>query len=324
MDFQVLISIMFQLFLVLVLGYCLGKFGIIDDSAVVKLSSLVAKVTCPLLVFSSVLKSSTEKRFEILITIILGFGMYILFIIFAKITTKILKYPEKLRPLYENMLIFSNNLFMGFPVVQSILGTEAIFYTAMLHFAFSVFVYSYGVMMTKKCKAVQPLLISDNDFKSVSSLENLKGFDYKMLLNPGFVISLISLLTYLLGIREKGVIFKTTFMIGDMTTPLSMMVLGYSLTKYNIAEILMNWGNYFFCSIRLIAIPIISFIFCKILRVSDFYTIIVTITNGMPVASMILMLANEYGVDTEVVVNNTILSTILSTITIPIIGGILL
>ena len=311
MEFQVILSIMVQMFILLMVGYSLKRFGLIDEETNQKLSNLVAQVTCPILIFSSVLSSSTEDRMSILIVLCLGFFMYLVLIIFAKAVATLFRYPPTEKPLYENMLIFSNIAFMSFPVIQSILGTEAIFYTAMLHFPNNLFIFSYTIISIEKCK----------------DPTNDKMFDFKYMkkcINPGFILSIVALIIYLAGIRTNGVLYKTCLMIGNTTPPLSMFILGYSLTKYPILKAFTNWRNYLFTSIRVLVIPILSFYCCKILGVSQFYTIIVTLTNGMPVAAMVLILANQAGVDTKVVVENLFLSYVLATFTVPIIGAIFL
>lgn len=307
MEIQIIINVMIKLFLIMSLGYLLAKVDIIDKQTNTKLSGLISKVTCPFLVISSVLSSSPKNRLSVLYVILAGIAMYIIFMIFAKIICFILQFPKQDRPMYECMLVFSNNAFMGYPVIQSILGTEAIFYTAMIHFAFNIFIYSYGVMTIEKC--------SGNE-------ENAK-FQFKKLINPGFILTLTALIIFLLGIRSDGVIYETVSMIGNVTSPLSMLVLGASLAMFPLKESITDWRSYVFSIVRLIVIPVLTFAICRLLHVSDFYTTILTITNGMPVASLILMLGNQAGVDTRVIIRNIFVTTVLSTITVPIVVALL-
>lgn len=312
MEFHVLVTTMLQLLIIVILGYFLGKYDLIDENVNVKLSRLIAQVTCPVWVVSSVLTATKENRLGILVVIISGFIMYALFVLFAKFAVKIMRYPEKERPLYENMLIFSSNSFIGFPIIQSLLGTKAIFYTAMIHFAFNFFIFSYGVITISNCKEQEPFE------------EQRKTFDWKMLINPGFILSILALIIYLIGLRTDGVFYKTTLMVGNLTPPLSMLLLGYSLTKYPILDCTKNWKNFMFSFVRLFIIPTLSFFCCKSLKVSHFYTVIVTITNAMPVASLVLIIGNQAGVNTKVILENMFLSTALATLTVPIVGALFL
>ena len=307
MDIQIITGVMVKLFTIMALGFLLAKTGIIDKHTNTKLSGLITKVTCPFLVLSSVLSSSADNRLGILKVIMLGFVMYGVFIIFSKIITFVLRFPKKDRPLYEIMLVFSNNAFMGYPVIQSILGTEAIFYTAMIHFAFNIFIFSYGIVNIEKCNE-----------------KNTKGgFNFKKLLNPGFILSIFSIIVFVSGFRTNGVIYDTVYMVGNVTSPLSMLVLGASLAMFPLKESISDWRSYLFTAVRLLFIPVITFYVCRMLNVGDFYTTILTITNGMPVASLVLMLGNESGIDTGVIVRNIFVSTVLATFSVPFIVAIL-
>ncbi|MGN0160579.1 MAG: AEC family transporter [Lachnospiraceae bacterium] len=308
MDVQVIISVMIKLFLIMALGYVLAKTGYIDKNTNTKLSGLVSKITSPLLVISSVLASSPDNRMGVLKVLLAGVVMYIVFIIFAKIVCVLLRFPVKDRPLYECMLVFSNNSFMGFPVLQSLLGTEAIFYSAMLHFAFNILIFSYGINNIAKC----------------GEKGGTAKFDFKKLINPGFILIIFAFILYISGIRSNGIIYDTIYMVGNVTSPLSMIVLGASLAMYPMKQSVTDWRSYEFSVVRLFVIPILTFGVCRILGVNDFFTTIVTVTNAMPVASMVLMLGNQAEIDTRVIISNIFVTTVLATFTVPIIVTLLL
>lgn len=307
MDIWLIARIMLKLFLIMALGFVLAKTGIIDKHTNTKLSGLISKITMPLLVISSVLSSTAENYTEIFIVLGVGILMYIGFMIFGKIICFLFQFPKKDRPIYECMLVFSNNSFMGYPILQSILGERAIFYTAMIHFAFNIFIFSYGVNAIEKC--------GKRD-------ENVK-FQWKKLLNPGFILVSCALVLFVTGIRDQGIVYETVSMVGNVTSPLSMIVLGASLAAYPIKESITDWRSYLFAVARLGILPVITFFVCRMLGVNDFFTTIVTITNGMPVASMVLMLGNEAQVDTSVIIKNIFVTTVLSTFTVPILVGLL-
>lgn len=307
MDVQVIVGVMVKLFVIMALGFVLNKVGIIDKHTNAKMSGLVSKITSPLLVISSVLSSSPENRLEVLMVLLAGFIMYMAFILFAKMICILFRFPKKDWPLYECMLVFSNNSFMGFPVLQSLLGDEAIFYSAMIHFSFNILIFSYGINNIGKC----------------GKENGEEKFKVRNLLNPGFILICIALIIYLSGFRSNGIIYDTVYMVGNVTSPLSMIVLGASLAMYPIKESISDWRSYAFSVVRLFVIPVLTFIFCKLIGINDFYTTIVTITNGMPVATLILMLGNQAEIDTSVIIRNIFVTTVLSTVTVPLLVTLL-
>lgn len=308
MDVQVIVTVMMKLFMIMALGFLLNKVGIIDKHTNTKLSGLISKITSPLLIISSVLSSSPDNRMGILKVLAAGFAMYIVLILFAKLVCIILRFPKKDRPLYECMLVFSNNSFMGFPVLQSLLGDEAIFYSAMIHFSFNILIFSYGINNIAKC--------------GKGDKETAK-FEIKNLINPGFILTMVALVIYLSGFRSDGIIYDTVYMVGNVTSPLSMIVLGASLAMYPVKESISDWRSYVFSVVRLFVIPLITFAACRIIGINEYYTTIVTVTNAMPVASLVLMLGNQAEIDTSVIIRNIFVTTVLATLTVPILVTLL-
>lgn len=308
MDVQVIVTVMMKLFMIMALGFLLNKVGIIDKHTNTKLSGLISKITSPLLIISSVLSSSPDNRMGILKVLAAGFAMYIVLILFAKLVCILLRFPKKDRPLYECMLVFSNNSFMGFPVLQSLLGDEAIFYSAMIHFSFNILIFSYGINNIAKC--------GKGDKEAAK-------FEIKNLINPGFILTMVALVIYLSGFRSDGIIYDTVYMVGNVTSPLSMIVLGASLAMYPVKESISDWRSYVFSVVRLFVIPLITFAACRIIGINEYYTTIVTVTNAMPVASLVLMLGNQAEIDTSVIIRNIFVTTVLATLTVPILVTLL-
>lgn len=333
MDIAVIARCMIKLFIVLVLGFVLYKFDILDERTSKKLSSLVVKVTAPLWIISTALSASTQNRLGVLLLFGAGILMYVGFILFAKLITWMLHINPKDRPLYECMLVFSNNSFMGFPVLQSVLGDESVFYSSMLHFSFNIFIYTYAVYCFEKAastgvadaaasKAGQRHSGTDNPDDGRNRKEKVKEFVHA-LVTPGFILILLALIIFVTGIRDDGIVYETCYMIGNVTSVLSMLVLGATFAQYPVKESLSDIRSYGFALIRLLVIPVVTLFICRLLRVNDYYTAIATITNGMPVASMVVMMANEHNADTKIVTRNIVVTTAMSLLTIPLVVALL-
>ena len=143
------------------------------------------------------------------------------------------------------------------------------------------------------------------------------------LVTPGFILILLALIIFVAGIRDYGVIYETCYMIGNVTSVLSMLVLGATFAQYPVKESLSDIRSYGFAIIRLLVIPMVTLLVCRLIGVNDYYTSIATITNGMPVASMVVMMANEHNADTRIVTRNIVVTTALSLVTIPLVVALL-
>ena len=306
MDIMVVFQTMLKLFLLLVLGFVLFKCHIFDEYTNKKISALIVNVASPMLIISSIAGVEGNNKSIVFLMIGAGILMYIGFIILGKIINRIFPFPKKDWPVYECMVVFANTGFMGYPVLLDVFGQEAVFYASLIHMAFNFFVYTYAIMCLTKS--------DDSEFK----------LNFKQLLTPGIVLIFIGILIYLFDIQLPSVLMDTINSVGSLTAPLSMMMIGSSLAVYPIKDSFTDWRSYVFAFVRLIIVPFMTMIVCRLLHINPYYANITIITNAMPVGSMVLMLATQYNANIKIVTRNIVVSTLLSVITIPIVVATML
>ena len=306
MDIMVVFQTMLKLFLLLVLGFVLFKCHIFDEYTNKKISALIVNVASPMLIISSIAGVEGNDKSIVFLMIGAGILMYIGFIILGKIINRIFPFPKKDWPVYECMVVFANTGFMGYPVLLDVFGQEAVFYASLIHMAFNFFVYTYAIMCLTKS--------DDSKFK----------LNFKQLLTPGIVLIFIGILIYLFDMQLPSVLMDTINSVGSLTAPLSMMMIGSSLAVYPIKDGFTDWRSYVFAFVRLIIVPFVTMIVCRLLHINPYYANITIITNAMPVGSMVLMLATQYNANVKIVTKNIVVSTLLSVITIPIVVATML
>lgn len=306
MDIMVVFQTMLKLFLLLVLGFVLFKCHIFDEYTNKKISALIVNVASPMLIISSIAGVEGNDKSIVFLMIGAGILMYIGFIILGKIINRIFPFSKKDWPVYECMVVFANTGFMGYPVLLDVFGQEAVFYASLIHMAFNFFVYTYAIMCLTKS--------DDSEFK----------LNFKQLLTPGIVLIFIGILIYLFDMQLPSVLMDTINSVGSLTAPLSMMMIGSSLAVYPIKDSFTDWRSYVFAFVRLIIVPFVTMIVCRLLHINPYYANITIITNAMPVGSMVLMLATQYNANVKIVTKNIVVSTLLSVITIPIVVATML
>lgn len=306
MDIMVVFQTMLKLFLLLILGFVLFKCHIFDEYTNKKISALIVNVASPMLIISSIAGVEGSNKSIVFLMIGAGILMYIGFIILGKIINRIFPFPKKDWPVYECMVVFANTGFMGYPVLLDVFGQEAVFYASLIHMAFNFFVYTYAIMCLTKG--------DDSEFK----------LNFKQLLTPGIILIFVGIFIYLFDIQLPSVLMDTINSVGSLTAPLSMMMIGSSLAVYPIKDSFTDWRSYVFAFVRLMIVPFVTMIMCRLLHINAYYANITIITNAMPVGSMVLMLATQYNANVKIVTRNIVVSTLLSVITIPIVVATML
>ena len=306
MDIMVVFQTMLKLFLLLILGFVLFKCHIFDEYTNKKISALIVNVASPMLIISSIAGVEGSNKSIVFLMIGAGILMFIGVIILGIFINRIFPFPNIDWPVYECMVVFANTGFMGYPVLLDVFGQEAVFYASLIHMAFNFFVYTYAIMCLTKG--------DDSEFK----------LNFKQLLTPGIILIFVGIFIYLFDIQLPSVLMDTINSVGSLTAPLSMMMIGSSLAVYPIKDSFTDWRSYVFAFVRLMIVPFVTMIMCRLLHIDAYYANITIITNAMPVGSMVLMLATQYNANVKIVTRNIVVSTLLSVITIPIVVATML
>ena len=297
MDLGTVYNTMLQLGLLVLLGYVLRR-SLLSHQGLRELSSLAVNITCPLLVIASVARMQTADTQTVLYFFGLGAVIYALLPFIARGFTALLHVTDGERGAYQFMFIFANTELLGFPIVQAFFGDDEIFYTAMIHMPFDLLVSSYGVRLTRGEDT--PLRL-------------------RHLWNPGFVLTVFALALYLSGLHLPMLLSDAFYLVGNITTPVSMLILGANLAEIALRRIFTERRLYAMTVVRLAVIPAI--IYSVLTATGLFSPMLVgtaTVTFGMPVGSMLVMFANEYDNHTELATQAVSLTTICSLLTIPI------
>ena len=307
MDIQVILMQMIQLFLVIALGYFLFKMKLFDVDLNKKLTSILLTVTTPAMIVSSVLSTTvTQGLSDIFFVFILGFAIYFIMPILGFFIVKVLRIPLPQQGLYIFMTVFSNIGFMGFPVMKAIFGYEAVFFTAIFNMIFNLFVFAVGVVIMNYGTGHKVKLNPKN------------------LLSPGVIASLVALFIYFTGIKLPDVLSSTITMIGDITTPMAMLLIGSTLATIPIKEVFTEFKIYPYTMIKQIIVPVIAYPLLKLVVGDPLILGIALIMISMPVANSAVLFATEYDGDISLAAKTVFMTTLLSVVTIPLIVALFL
>lgn len=298
---MVIISTMLKIIVALALGYLLNKIKILNSEANSAMSKLVINATSPALIFSSVAGMSSDRKDEAVFLLWIGVVIYIFLAVIAFIVVKLLRVPHKSFSTYICIMVFGNVGFLGFPIAQSLYGALGLFYIGILNIHFTLFAYTFGMLlMTGGSK--------DGDKPKLQ---------LKTLVNPGTIGVVLALVFFLLEIPIPDVIMAPVSFIGQITSPLAMIILGSTLATYSMKKIFSNWRNYVVSALRLLIIPAISYMILNSIWGTSEMTVILTLYIGCPTATILVMMSLAYGGDVENSSNCIGLMTILSMVTIP-------
>lgn len=294
------LEVMVMLFTMVILGYATCKLGYMGDKFDKKLSSIVVDITCPLLVLSSVMGDEMPDRSLILPLVGVGFLTYIILLVFGFWVPRFISKNHDDQGMIGFSLMFANVGFIGYPIVASIFGPKAVFYAALLNVPNTFFIFTAGVMLVK-------------------GEYSIRQFNPKVLLSPALIGAFIAALLVAFGVHTPEMIARPITMVGNITVPAALMIIGSSMARLPLREIIGSGKVYATSFLRLVIVPLSVYFLFRLCGVNTLINNINTVVIAMPVASFGTMFCMKYGRNPSLMTEATFITTLFSIITIPLI-----
>ena len=304
---MLLLQQMIIMFLLMSVGFVGSKIGMITEETSKRLSAIVVNIANPAMILVSGISDERMEGRELLSLTVVILAIYAVLVLLAYLLPVLLRVDPKGRGVYQAMTVFSNIGFMGYPIIAALYGSSAILYGALYSIPFNILIYTFGVSALRKKE--------DGAEKKKLSL--------KEVLNIGVIMSIISLILYLWQIRVPGFLTDTLNYLGNLTAPLSMMVIGASMTSISLRELFTDVRLLLFSLIKLLLIPVFGMLLIRQVVTNEVICGVFMIMLATPAGSMTAMLAQEYDGDYETASRGVTLTTLLSVITMPVVSLLL-
>jgi len=304
MNTSIVVNQVLMLFFPVVIGYIIIKLGVVKEEFTKNLSSFIFNVTLPSAIISA-LQFDFDRQILIksALLIVISVVVTVFSWAFGLGTAKVLKVKNASKNAIVYSLMFSNFSFMGYPIAKAFMGDEGLIYATMFSLPLYVMVQSWGVALINS--------------------EGERKFKATYILNAPLIAAVIGFVLFLTGLRFPTAIDGTIDMLGSMTTPLAMVVVGLSLSAEPLKNAFTSIRFYVLAILRLVVLPLIVFYALVALNINIDICRISGIITMMPVAANIIVTSATYGKDTTDPARAVLLTTVLSVITIPLMGFIL-
>jgi len=286
------------LFILIIIGFICGKTGVVTAEGKKVLSNLLVTIIMPAMILNSYL---SEFDPNVLNNLLLAFGLSTVAMLLAMAVSFLLVF--KLKTPNKKVLwfafSFSNAAYMGFPLVKGLFGDEGLLYASAFATMFNVIVWSVG-------------------YAVMSGEMNVKQVAKSVGKNPVTYAVILGLIIYLGRIPVPEVMKQPISLVGAMTTPLSMIIIGAMIAGSKVKAILGNKEVWLSVAVRLVLIPVITFGLFYLLGIGGMVASVVLIQAACPTAATTSVLAIQFNHDESVGAGTVVLSTICSIVTLTI------
>lgn len=297
MDMSSLITLQGTLFSLAAIGVILRKKNVIPESGKTVLTDLVLDLILPCNIINSF-------RMEFNLTILMKFIIILLISVTIQFGCMILshtiykKQPGTRVKVLQYATVCSNAGFMGNPIAEGVFGAEGLMYASIYLIPQRIVMWTAGL----SCFTESP------DRKAVIK---------KVATHPCIVAVYIGLVLLIFQIPLPEFLGSTIKNVGNCTTVLSMILIGAILAEVDVKTILSKTVIYY-SAVRLILIPLLVLVGCRLFRVEVLLTGVSVLLAGMPAGSTTAILAAKYDGDYIFATKCVVVSTLLSLFTIPL------
>ena len=306
MDFFAFFNMVITMFIILAIGFLLGKKKIIDRTASKNLSKLIVTIGQPALLINSIIsKQYSIQNLKLALTSLgLAFAVHLLMAVIAYFACIRIKNLNE-RKITEFGMVFGNIGFFGIPVLDALFPENGAFMASFFVVCFNILIWIVGLGILARQR------------------DDVKLTPKKIFINKGTVPSLIGFAVFFIPAflptfeLPKFALSSISY-IASLCTPISMLIIGALLSTRTLKQIFGSTKVYYLCAFKLLITPLFFCVAFKLLGFSDFWVLFITICSAMPCASSTSMFAELYDTAPEYSAQCVGTSTLLSLATIPL------
>ena len=305
MDVSVLIPKMIVFVVLMVIGYLCAKTNFAGREFTKDASKMVINVFMSATIINSVLVSDARlsggELLQVMLVLCMSVGVCW---VLGAISCRLVGLGDR-EPLFELLVAVMNNMFIALPVVETLFGSQAVFYCSLSCIPFNVLLYTFGIYRLQGGEGKGSVRLRD-------------------IFSVPLLATLVALVIFLLRPPVPPVVKELASTMSAATMPLSMIVIGSSLGSVSLLDAFKKGKLYLMCVIRLLLCPLLVWLLAGLMTDDLMLRVTATIIAAAPSGVIVSVLAIQYDRDAVFTSEGVLLSTVFSMLTIPLIVAIIL
>ena len=291
--------------LIMVLGFLLGKWKMISTETNRELTNLLLTVFMPASLFVAFPAEYDESMLNLFFSGLVGGVLVMLMLILvSKMIFNKWWFKGGLRYESQFALIFNNATFLGYPIVVNTFGPSGVIAYCGFIIAFNVALFSYGIWL----------------FEHKVSAKLLKS----VVTNPNILAVFAGMVLFLAGVRLPDFVMDAVGYVGNATTPLSIICIGFMLSRAEFRALVKKWRLVVTAAVQLILGPLLTWAILTVLKFPAEVVQVCTLIQALPTATSLGLFATKYGGNNIESSELVTVSTVLSVVTMPVMIMLLL
>ncbi|WP_312541232.1 AEC family transporter [Enterococcus sp.] len=299
----------FVIFSLMFIGYILSYKQWFSNRTADTFSKLVLNLTLPANMFLTIIKNFTKEEFLSLVSgmVIPLLSMLITYMI-GHLWRRFFHVAHKHKGAFSSMFTFSNTIFIGLPINLAIFGEKAVPYVLLYYIVNTTLFWTIGIYeLAKDSPHFEEAQVSFHPLVVI-----------KKVFSPALIGFIIGLIWMLLAIPLPHFINSLGSYLADLTTPLSMFIIGIIVYFGGLKNLKMTKDIAGILFGRFILSPLIVFGLGYLIKIPELMLQVFVIQSSMPVQNSVPILVRNYQGDEEFATTALGYSVLLYMVYIPI------
>lgn len=285
------------MFIYVVTGIIMAKTKILRHEARTSFIHLLLDITLPCMILNSF---NVETGIDELISagkiMLISSGVILISWLLGKVFWR--KESPDRRAVLEFSTMFSNAGNAGMPIVASVFGETGVFFASFYLLPVRILIWTAGLS----------LFVDEADFRKKLLI---------LLKTPSVLVVFVGIALMFLPYKLPVVLSTAIKNIGDMTGPLSMMIIGAALGESDLGGAFES-GAFRLTVVRLCVLPVVFMVMLRLAGVEEILWEVTVVLTAMPAAANTEIFAEMYGKDYRFAARCVVVSTVVSLVSVPV------
>ena len=297
MSVEVLLQQTLIIFCYMGIGWIVCKTGVATGQHTKFLSGLITSLTLPLNILASTsLETEPEDLLHMLYAGLLFAGFLAVTTAVSLLISKKAGFPVGKRAIFAGLMAYPNCGFMGIPLCVALMGSWGSLYGAAVVAAYNALYFTWGVSLFHPGRKA----------------------DLKALITPLNAATVLTILMLALRVHFPPLVQTVFTNVGNMTTPLALIVMGVMLGEGDLLAVFRGKFSYLAVLARNLLCPLALLAVLALLPLDDTLRLALMVYAVMPSANLTAVFATKYDMEAELASRTVVLSTLLSIVTMPL------
>ena len=305
MTFLKAFELALPLYLLVLIGYLLARFGNWPTAVAEALSRFVFVIAIPSMLFALTSDLSRLPPFDGRVLIAYFGACLAVFVAGRILAARLFGQDGVGQSVFAMGAIYGNTVMLGLPIAQAAIGEAAVPTLAL------VLVTNALVMWTLATVSVE--WSRGGRLTGRGILLTLRS----VLTNPVVASILLGIAWSMTGLPLPWAVKSTLNLLGQSTVPLALVTVGFGLAAYRIREG-MNEAMVI-TALKLVALPLLVWIFARLIGLPPLETQVVVLLSSIALGVNVYLMAREFKALQGPIGTALLVSTIVSAITVPLV-----